>query len=97
MIRYVRMSFRSEEIPTFLAVFSQYHDQIRAVPGCQYLALQQDIDSPNIWMTHSVWESPEDLEDYRKSALFQEVWGKTKCLFSNPPVAFSVENRIVLT
>ncbi|MFN4084463.1 MAG: putative quinol monooxygenase [Spirosomataceae bacterium] len=97
MIRYVRMSFKPSEVSNFLSVFSQYKDQIRAVSGCQYVALQQDLDHPHIWMTHSVWDSPGHLEAYRKSALFQEVWGKTKPLFLEPAVAFSVENYLELT
>lgn len=97
MIRYVRMRFRPEEVPHFLQVFEHYQEQIRAVPGCLYLALQQDLDEPNCWMTHSHWESPAHLESYRNSALFREVWAQTKVLFEKPAQAFSVENRIVLT
>lgn len=96
MTRYVRMYFRPEEVSVFLDVFAQYQAQIRSVPGCQYVALQQDLSDPCCWMTHSQWASAEDLEAYRTSDLFREVWGKAKTLFSRSPEAYSVENRVEL-
>lgn len=96
MVRYVRMHFRPEEIANFLLVFAQYQDRIRAVSGCQYLALQHDLTDEGCWMTHSRWASEEDLEAYRRSDLFREVWGKTKVLFSKSPEAYSVKNHIEL-
>ena len=37
------------------------------------------------------WESEEDLENYRKSELFTEVWDFTKQLFNDKPEAWSVD------
>jgi len=50
----------------------------------------QEIDHPNVIMTHSHWESAEALENYRKSDLFKSVWSKTKIHFADKPEAFSM-------
>jgi quinol monooxygenase YgiN len=93
LIRIVRMTFQSEFIPNFLAVFHASKDKIRAFEGCHHLELLQDADKPNVLMTYSYWESAEALENYRLSELFQVTWAKTKPLFADKPVAFSV-NRL---
>lgn len=90
LTRIVRMTFRPEEIPAFLAIFEASAPQIRAFPGCSYLCLTQDADQPHILATHSRWERAEDLENYRRSELFQSTWAKTKVLFADKPVAFSL-------
>jgi len=55
----------------------------------------RDINQPNIYITHSQWESETDLNNYRNSELFKTTWAKTKVLFSEKPLAFSVESLTV--
>ncbi len=93
MIRIVKMTFELEAIPTFLETFEHYKDKIRNQPGCQYLELIQGIDSPHIIMTYSHWNTPEDLENYRQSDLFKEVWKLTKMHFSDRPEAWSLDSK----
>ena len=90
LIRIVRMTFRAEEVPAFLALFEASQSQIRQRPGCHHLELWQDADHPATYCTHSHWADAAALNAYRKSALFGEVWPATKRLFAAPPVAFSV-------
>ncbi len=91
LIRVVRMVFAAEKVPEFLAVFNDSKDQIRGFAGCRHMELLQDLNDPNIFMTYSHWESEEHLNNYRKSALFGQVWPATKKLFAAPPVAFSAQ------
>lgn len=90
LIRIVRMSFKPERVPAFLAIFSASEQRIRQQPGCRYLELWQDADNPAIYCTHSHWSDAAALNAYRESALFGEIWPATKQLFAAPPVAFSV-------
>ncbi|ALD21403.1 putative quinol monooxygenase [Hymenobacter sp. DG25A] len=92
LIRIVRMSFRPEAVVEFQAIFQQSEEAIRSRPGCLYLELWQDADTPTIFCTHSHWESAAALDAYRQSELFGQVWPATKRLFSAPPLAFSVHN-----
>ena len=91
MVRVVKMRFRVEEIPAFLELFNQKKEFIGNFPGCQGVRLLNDVYSPDIYFTYSHWNSPEDLENYRKSTLFNEVWAETKIKFSDKPQAWSFE------
>ena len=39
----------------------------------------------------------KDLENYRNSALFKNVWAKTKVLFNDKPQAWSVNKNVSLS
>lgn len=95
LIRYVRMTFREDKTDEFQKIFETSKDKIKAMAGCQYLELLRDINQPNIFMTHSHWESETDLNNYRDSELFKTTWAKTKVLFAEKPLAFSVESLTV--
>ena len=90
-IRIVKMSFHEENIPKFMENFNLIKEKIRNSPGNRYLELYQDKNNPEIFFTYSFWETEEDLENYRKSALFDEVWTFTKKLFNDKPEAWSVD------
>ncbi len=96
LIRYVRMTFREDKTEEFLKIFNESKHKIRAMNGCRHLELMQDINQTNIFMTHSHWNSEIDLNNYRDSELFKETWAKTKALFADKPIAFSVESLIVV-
>ncbi len=95
LIRYVRMTFREDKTDEFQAIFEASKDKIRAMVGCQYLELLRDTNTPNIFVTHSHWNSENDLNNYRDSELFRTTWAKTKVLFAEKPLAFSVESIVV--
>ena len=84
------MSFQPEKVEEFLNNFHEKKEYIRASPGCSFLELYQDKTNPNIFFTYSYWETEQDLENYRNSALFQNAWAKTKVLFNDKPFAWSV-------
>ncbi|MEO1054522.1 MAG: antibiotic biosynthesis monooxygenase family protein [Bacteroidota bacterium] len=96
LIRVVRMTFQEEEVSTFLDVFNNSKDKIRAFEGCSHLELLQDYNQPNIFMTYSYWQDQESLNQYRQSALFGSVWKQTKALFAAPPVAFSMKKYLTV-
>jgi len=87
------MTFRPEETTSFLALFEQIKDKIRAFEGCEYLELMEDFDDPNSLCTYSKWHDEQALENYRRSELFDEVWAKTKALFASKPLAFSLKTH----
>ncbi|MDG1260740.1 MAG: antibiotic biosynthesis monooxygenase [Flavobacteriales bacterium] len=89
VVRIVRMTFRKEEIETFLATFEIYKEAIRQQPGCTHLKLIQDVHRPEVCCTYSHWDTEEDLNNYRYSATFKEVWPLTKALFAAKPEAWS--------
>ena len=96
-VRIVKMSFSEENIPAFLENFEIVKDKIRNAPGNRFLELYQDKNNKCIFFTYSYWETEEDLENYRKSELFTEVWAFTKKLFNDKPEAWSVDKISPLT
>lgn len=96
MVRVVKMHFREEEIENFRALFESRKEKIRGFEGCEYLELWQDINNPAIFFTYSHWQHPDNLEIYRKSDLFADVWAKTKALFAEKAQAWSVKPQVKL-
>lgn len=90
------MSFSEENIPAFLENFEINKDKIRNAPGNRLLELYQDKNNKCVFFTYSYWEKEEDLENYRKSELFNEVWAFTKKLFNNKPEAWSLDKLVSL-
>lgn len=95
-VRIVKMSFHPEHIDQFLANFDQKKEFIRKSPGCRLLELYRGKEDENIFFTYSYWEKEEDLENYRNSELFKEVWAETKVLFNDRPLAWSVDKVVTL-
>ncbi len=88
------MTFKEEKVGDFLELFENTKLQIRNFKGCSHLELLKDINHSNIFFTYSYWEDESDLDEYRHSDLFLDVWGRTKKLFSDKPLAFSLKKFI---
>ena len=89
LIRTVRMTFRPDRLDAFRALFAEAQPKIRAVDGCEHLALWADARYPNVLTTYSHWRDADALEAYRSSDLFRTTWAQTKPLFAASPVAHS--------
>jgi heme-degrading monooxygenase HmoA len=96
LVRIVKLSFHKENIPAFLENFEVMKSHIRNSPGNRLLELYQDKNNPCVFFTYSYWQSAEDLENYRNSALFDDVWSFTKKLFNDKPEAWSVDKLVSL-
>lgn len=90
--RIVKMTFREEEVPAFLALFEEVKTTIRAQPGCHHLELWQEKNQPNVLFTFSIWENEAALDAYRHSGFFAKTWRRTKALFADQAEAWSVFN-----
>ena len=95
-VRIVKMSFHEENIPAFLENFELMKTKIRNAHGNRLLELYQDKNDACVFFTYSYWETEEDLENYRKSVLFNDVWAFTKKLFNAKPEAWSVDKLVTL-
>ncbi len=96
LVRIVKMSFKEERIEEFLENFNSKKAHIRHFEGCNFLEVYRDKHNTNIFFTYSYWDSESDLERYRNSDLFKDVWSKTKPLFSDKPQAWSVDKHYSL-
>lgn len=89
--RFVKMTFKPENIERFKDIFKASKDLISAMEGCQHVELLQDINNPCVFFTLSIWDDSKYLEAYRQSELFEGIWAKTKILFDAKPEAWSVK------
>lgn len=86
------MTFDNDKVAEFLDNFNQYKNAIRNFKGVQFLELLKDKNNPNIYFTYSIWETEQDLENYRNSDLFKSVWAKTKPYFIEKAEAWSIDS-----
>ena len=86
------MTFTHDTLKQFEAIFKKHEEAIAGQPGCFQVELVKDSTSQLVRATVSRWDSEESLNDYRKSALFGEVWPETKRLFAAPPEVVSYVN-----
>lgn len=95
LTRIVKMKFQPNKVVDFLAHFEIVKSKVRNQPGCIEMILYQDKHDPNTYFTLSIWEKESDLEHYRKSDFFKEVWYFTKNLFEVKAEAWSLDKQNV--
>lgn len=95
-VRIVKMSFDIDKVSEFQSLFNSKKEFIRNFPGCSFLELYRDKNQENIFFTYSYWDREKDLENYRHSDLFKDVWTQTKLLFNDKPQAWSVDKLVSL-
>ena len=91
MVRVVKLTFQPEHADGFIDIFDQKKERIRAMEGCLSLRLIRDRNEPTIFMTYSVWEGPEHLQNYRRSEFFKDLWTTVTPMFSDKPQAWSLD------
>lgn len=91
MIRIVKLSFTPEKHQAFKEVFQNSKSTILSFEGCEHLDLWQEKGNPDVFFTHSHWDSEEALDAYRKSPFFEKTWTMIKPWFNDRPAAWSVD------
>ena len=91
--RIVKLTFTEENITAFEALFEESNNKIRAFQGCLHLELWQSKSDARIFFTFSIWKSENDLENYRRSPIFKDIWQRTKSLFAEKAEAWTVNER----
>ncbi len=96
VVRIVKMTFAPEHMARFQELFNGWKPRIRGFSGCRHLELLHDVDDPCVFFTYSHWDGPADLENYRRSEVFADVWPQTKALFAAPAEAWTVDREHLL-
>lgn len=92
--RIVKMTFKPENTQVFENIFSNVKTEILKSKGCKNVRLLKDTKNSCIYFTISLWENENALENYRNSELFNDTWQKTKILFSEKPMAWSISENL---
>ncbi|HYG37205.1 MAG TPA: antibiotic biosynthesis monooxygenase family protein [Cytophagales bacterium] len=94
IVRIVKMTFKEENINDFIKLFEESGSKIAGMKGCSHLELMKDPTNTSIFFTYSMWDTEEDLNNYRKSETFKNIWGKCKKYFAAKAEAFSMETLL---
>ncbi|HTL81014.1 MAG TPA: antibiotic biosynthesis monooxygenase family protein [Bacteroidia bacterium] len=92
LLRLVKMEFQEGKAEIFRETYAKYSARIAAAEGCRSVRLMNDHSNGNIFFTVSEWESEKNLDDYRKSDLFKEVWSQVKPMFAVPAQAWTLKD-----
>ena len=91
IVRIVRLTLAEEHIAAFERLFHAHHNAIESQPGCRGVELLTDAAHPCVRGTLSRWDAESDLNAYRSSSLFGEIWPLTKTMFDAPPMVWTYE------
>lgn len=97
LVRIVKLSFHPNKIDIFLSNFENNKENIRNFKGCRLLELYRDKINTDVFFTYSYWETKQDLENYRNSSLFKDIWSSIKIFFNDKPEAWSVDKLATLS
>lgn len=89
--RIVKLTFHADKSGDFEALFHKYKEKIADFPGCRMLRMYGQMEVKGVYFTYSHWETEGDLEKYRQSPLFDEVWRQTKSMFCAKPEAWTLD------
>lgn len=88
-VRWVQLAVDPAQRAVFLHLFKTYQSQIQNFPGCRSVELLEGPETGQFF-TLSRWSAESDLENYRTSPLFAEIWPPVKATFSAPARAWTV-------
>ncbi|MBI1305347.1 MAG: antibiotic biosynthesis monooxygenase [Bacteroidetes bacterium] len=94
IVRLVKMTFRHDETETFERLFYERQEKISSFEGCVSVELLKENKSHEngvVYFTRSIWNSENDLNNYRKSEFFADTWKSTKALFAGKAEAWTLE------
>ena len=70
LVRIVKLQFKEEKINDFLLHFETVKWEVTNFPGCRGMKLLQDLNTPSIIITYSVWDRETKLGIYDKKYIF---------------------------
>jgi hypothetical protein len=88
-VRWVQLTVDPAQRDAFLHLFNTYQCRIQNFPGCRSVELLEGPEKGQFF-TLSRWSAESDLENYRTSPLFAEIWPPVKATFSAPARAWTV-------
>lgn len=89
--RIVKLTIDPIKQEDFIQLFKENKQHIEARKGCVSVELLQNQKYANIFFTYSHWELENDLNEYRKSELFEKIWKETKAKFCSAPQAWTTK------
>jgi len=92
--RLVKLSLKADKASEFEKLFYQTQALIEGFEGCHTTNLFKISGSASQYFTISYWNTEQDLENYRMSNLFKNVWSQVKPLFAENAEAWTLQGTI---
>jgi len=89
--RIVKMTFKPEHINDFAKYYNSIKSKVAGQPGCNSVKLLKEIGETGVFFTYSNWDSVDDLNNYRATEAFGEIWPTVKNWFSAKAEAWSLD------
>lgn len=91
--RIVKLEIKEGQGENFVNIFKKNKVQILKFEGCIDVELFNDTMDENIYFTISKWNEEQDLENYRNSEFFKNLWPDAKNLFKSKANAWSLTQK----
>jgi len=91
--RIVKMTFKPEYINDFANYYNSIKHKVAGQPGCNGVKLLKEIGETGVFFTYSNWDSVNDLNNYRNTEAFGEIWPTVKNWFASKAEAWSLEDK----
>ncbi|MFK8038365.1 MAG: putative quinol monooxygenase [Crocinitomicaceae bacterium] len=88
--RIVKMTFKPEHSAEFEAYFLTIKSKVAGQPGCNGVKLLKEKGETGVFFTYSQWDSEDDLNNYRRTEIFGQIWPTVKNWFAKKAEAWTV-------
>lgn len=89
--RIVKLTLTPTHYLEFIELYADAQKTIKGFEGCIELGLFKDVQQPNVVFTLSKWQDEKDLNHYRFSDFFKQIWTTVKPMFAAKAEAWSLE------
>ncbi|MBI4648104.1 MAG: antibiotic biosynthesis monooxygenase [Bacteroidia bacterium] len=90
--RIVKVSVHDSKIDDFVSFMESVRDHMLAFNGCEHWEVLNDKTNKNIFFSYSIWKSEKELEAYKYSTLYKQIWSTCKQWFTKESQAWTVDN-----
>ena len=89
--RIVKMTFKTEHITDFEKFYATIRDKVAGQPGCNGVTFLKEQNNTGVFFTYSQWDSVHDLNTYRGTEVFGQIWPTVKNWFGAKAEAWTLE------
>ena len=88
--RIVKMNIKEDFCSEFERIFKNSKSHILNQKGCIIVKLLKNPHHTSEYFTYSLWETEDDLNNYRKTEFFKNIWSQIKPHFNAKAEAWSL-------
>jgi len=89
--RIVKLTFKPEHISDFETFYATIRDKVASQPGCNGVTFLKEQNNTGVFFTYSNWNSEEDLNTYRNTPVFGQIWPTIKVWFGAKAEAWTLD------